>query len=49
LGYIRPEKDYSSVDALIKDIHIDIEVAKRSLQRSGYLTFKDNSFFEKVT
>ena len=47
LGFIRPEKDYSSVDALIKDIHIDIEAAKRSLQREAYLTFKDNDFFEK--
>ncbi|KAL1921378.1 uncharacterized protein VTP21DRAFT_11094 [Calcarisporiella thermophila] len=46
LGYIRPEKNYTSLDALIEDIHMDINVAKQSLQRQGYLQFKENDFFK---
>jgi riboflavin kinase len=36
LGFIRPEYDYVSVEALVGDIRIDCDVAKRSLQRDGY-------------
>ena len=36
LGFIRPERDYDSLDALIKDIKTDIEVASKSLQRQSY-------------
>ncbi|KAJ5179916.1 hypothetical protein N7492_003126 [Penicillium capsulatum] len=36
LGYIRPEYDYVSVDALIEDIRIDCEVARQSLLRDAY-------------
>lgn len=36
LGYIRPERGYDSVDALIKDIKIDCEVAGRSLAREAW-------------
>lgn len=36
LGYIRPEKNYDSLDALIEDIRIDCEVARRSLDRDTY-------------
>lgn len=39
LGFIRPEFDYVSLEALVKDIHIDCEVAKRSLQREAYSRF----------
>ena len=40
LGFIRPEYDYVSKDSLIQDIQIDIEVARRSLEREAYQTFR---------
>ena len=36
LGFIRPEYDYVDVEALIGDIKMDCEVAKRSLGREGW-------------
>ncbi|KAF8322031.1 riboflavin kinase [Clavulina sp. PMI_390] len=36
LGYIRPELDYTSRDALIEDIQTDIRVAHTSLARPAY-------------
>ncbi|KAI9319805.1 hypothetical protein BX666DRAFT_1916479 [Dichotomocladium elegans] len=45
LGYIRPEQNYPSLDALIRDIRTDVEVAKKSLQRPAYLKLKQDSFF----
>lgn len=37
LGFIRQEQDYKSLEALIEDINIDIDVARQSLQRSAYV------------
>lgn len=39
LGYIRPEFDYVSMEALIEDIRVDCEVARMSLLREGYLRY----------
>jgi len=39
LGFIRPEYDYVSKDALIEDINMDIQVARRSLERESWKTF----------
>jgi FAD synthase len=36
LGYIRPEQNYASLDALVEDIQFDCEVAKQSLARAGW-------------
>jgi riboflavin kinase len=36
LGFIRPEYDYVSKDALIEDINVDCQVARRSLEREKY-------------
>ncbi|KAL2264796.1 hypothetical protein VTJ83DRAFT_7306 [Remersonia thermophila] len=36
LGFVREEKDYSSLDALVADIWFDCDVAKRSLARKGW-------------
>ena len=36
VGYIRPEYDYVSVEALIEDINTDIEVSERSLEREAW-------------
>ncbi|KIV92988.1 hypothetical protein PV10_04237 [Exophiala mesophila] len=40
LGFIRPEYDYDSLEALVDDIHFDCEVARRSLLRESYLAAK---------
>ncbi|KAE8376079.1 riboflavin kinase [Aspergillus bertholletiae] len=39
LGYIRPEYDYVSLEALVEDIRIDCEVARQSLQRKAYVGY----------
>jgi riboflavin kinase len=44
LGYIRPELNYTTLEALIKDINTDIIVAKNSLERDGYSTFQNDAF-----
>lgn len=36
LGYVRPEKDYPSLEALIEDIRFDTEVARASLAREAW-------------
>jgi len=40
LGFIRPEYDYDGLDALVKDIKMDCEVAERSLSREKYKVFE---------
>ncbi|OCT46434.1 Riboflavin kinase [Cladophialophora carrionii] len=42
LGYIRPEYDYVSLEALVDDIKIDCDVARRSLDREAYATYKQD-------
>ncbi|PGH12543.1 hypothetical protein AJ80_06704 [Polytolypa hystricis UAMH7299] len=39
LGYIRPEFDYVSLEALVDDIRIDCEVARASLLREKYVVY----------
>ena len=39
LGFIRPEYDYVSREALVQDIKTDIDVAGRSLARGPYVRF----------
>lgn len=36
VGYIRDEKNYEGLDALIEDINTDCEVARRSLEREAW-------------
>lgn len=43
-GFIRPEYDYVSKESLIEDINVDIEVAKRSLDREAYLKLKEEEY-----
>ncbi|KAK4517637.1 uncharacterized protein ATC70_000977 [Mucor velutinosus] len=47
LGFIRPEQNYPSLDALIRDIKTDVEVAKQSLARKQYAEAKEHSLFFK--
>lgn len=46
LGYIRPELDYVSKEALIDDINFDIKVALESLKRPEYAKYKRDAFFD---
>lgn len=43
LGYIRPEYDYVSMEALIEDIRVDCEVARKSLLRDAYQQYLGGS------
>lgn len=36
LGYIRPELNYISKEALVEDINTDVRVALKSLSRDGW-------------
>ncbi|KAI9794586.1 MAG: riboflavin kinase [Peltula sp. TS41687] len=44
LGYIRPEFDYVSREALIEDILFDVEVARTGLERENYAVFREDGF-----
>ncbi|XP_072453580.1 riboflavin kinase [Notamacropus eugenii] len=44
-GYIRPEKNFSSIDDLISAIQDDIEEAKRQLDLPEHLKLKEDNFF----
>ncbi|KAI5806180.1 hypothetical protein EDC01DRAFT_137607 [Geopyxis carbonaria] len=44
LGWIRPEFDYISRDALIEDIRMDIKVGVESLKREGYKKFMEDPY-----
>ncbi|RUS14705.1 hypothetical protein BC937DRAFT_93459 [Endogone sp. FLAS-F59071] len=48
MGYIRPEQNYPSLDALIEDINTDIEVAKRCLKRAAYEEVSRDALFTQV-
>ncbi|KAF2124056.1 riboflavin kinase [Dothidotthia symphoricarpi CBS 119687] len=44
LGFIRPEYDYVSKDALVEDIREDIRISQRSLDREAYLGWKSDDW-----
>lgn len=44
-GYMRPEKDFTSEEELIKAINNDIAVAEKQLQQPDMIVYKDNQFF----
>jgi len=48
LGYIRPELDYISREALIEDIEIDKQVALNCLQRQEYQKYTTEPHFIPV-
>ncbi|XP_072538477.1 riboflavin kinase [Salminus brasiliensis] len=45
VGYIRPERGFSSLEELISAIHSDIEEAKRKLDLPEHLKLKEDNFF----
>ncbi|WRT65938.1 uncharacterized protein IL334_002889 [Kwoniella shivajii] len=47
LGYIRPELDYVSKEALIQDIQTDVKVALNSLARPAYAELANDPFLTK--
>jgi riboflavin kinase len=44
LGYVRPEYDYVSKEALVEDIREDIRVAQRSLDREAYAEWRGDGW-----
>merc|ERR1711939_29218 len=48
LGFIRPEYDYNSLDALVDDINTDKKVAAASVARPSYETFARDPFFDQA-
>uniref|UniRef100_F6VBU7 Riboflavin kinase n=1 Tax=Monodelphis domestica TaxID=13616 RepID=F6VBU7_MONDO len=44
-GYIRPEKNFRSIDALISAIQDDLEEAKKRLNLPEHLKLKEHHFF----
>uniref|UniRef100_A0A8C0BZY3 riboflavin kinase n=1 Tax=Buteo japonicus TaxID=224669 RepID=A0A8C0BZY3_9AVES len=46
-GYIRPEKNFDSLAALISAIQEDIEEAKRQLDLPEHLKLKEDNFFHQ--
>lgn len=46
LGYIRPELDYTSREALIDDIETDKKVALASLARPAYARYVKDALFD---
>uniref|UniRef100_A0A670YAX0 Riboflavin kinase n=2 Tax=Pseudonaja textilis TaxID=8673 RepID=A0A670YAX0_PSETE len=47
VGYIRPEQNFDSLDALIAAIQHDIEEAKNLLDLPEHQKFKDDNFFHR--
>ena len=47
LGFIRPEYDYVSKESLVEDIRVDIEVARRSLERRAYDRWKEDEYLTR--
>ncbi|XP_010777445.1 uncharacterized protein [Notothenia coriiceps] len=49
VGYIRPERSYDSLEALIAAINNDIEESKLKLELPEHLKLKEDNFFTSVT
>lgn len=49
LGYIRPELDYISKEALIEDIKMDIRVGLKSMEREGYAVYKQDAYLKEFS
>ncbi|KAJ6636449.1 putative riboflavin kinase [Pseudolycoriella hygida] len=46
-GYIRPEKNFDSLEALISTINDDIEYANLALERGEFVDMKKSNFFRE--
>lgn len=47
MGYIRPEKNFTSEEELIKAIKTDIAFAEEQLQKPDMIAYKYNQFFKE--
>ncbi|KAJ2767168.1 riboflavin kinase [Coemansia nantahalensis] len=45
LAFVRPERDYASLDALVADIREDIRIAHEALEQPDYAQIKQSPFF----
>lgn len=43
-GYLRPEANFTTLDALVKRIHEDAEVTKTALQGQHFRTYRNDPF-----
>jgi riboflavin kinase len=48
-GYLRPEKNYSSLDALIAAIHADISLSRQQLEAHPQNAFGEHGFLKPST
>ncbi|RPA72422.1 riboflavin kinase [Ascobolus immersus RN42] len=48
LGFIRPEYDYKSLEALIDDINFDVTVTENSLKREAYAKLRSDEWLRRV-
>jgi len=47
-GFVRPEKDFQTLEALIEAIHSDIETATQALEDDKYMCYKQDPFFDEI-
>ena len=45
VGYLRPEKNFNSLDELIQAINDDIRLSKQYLDHDEFALYKSHSFF----
>jgi riboflavin kinase len=48
LGFIRPEYDYKSLEALIDDINFDVTVTENSLKREAYAEYREDEWLKRL-
>jgi len=48
LGFVRPEKDFPSLESLIEAIHSDIREAEQALEKPENQAFLTHTFFSKT-
>lgn len=46
-GWLRPELDYTTRDALIQDIRKDVTIALTALEQPAYAQFKEHPIFKR--
>ena len=47
LGFVRPERNYESTDALVADINMDIAVTRSSLAREAWARWREDPWLKE--
>ena len=47
LDFVRPERNYESMDALVEDINTDIAVTRNSLAREAWARFREDTWLKE--